>query len=60
MSQEEHETTLEEAFYYQTLNDVAELIHLYGTKQVFKDLKRLISEPINKQDYEEAISTIVN
>lgn len=53
MSQEEYETTLEEAYYYQTLSEVVELMSVHGTKQVLSDLLELSIQ-------QETVSSILN
>lgn len=45
MSQQEYEAgALEEAHYFQTLSEVAELMHTHGTRQVLLDLLELSIE----------------
>jgi hypothetical protein len=53
MSQEEYETTMEEAHYYQSLAEVVELMSVHGTKQVLSDLLELSIQ-------QETISSILN
>lgn len=53
MSQEEYETTLEEAHYYQTLSEVVDLMQTHGTARVLSDLLELSIQT-------EAISSTLN
>jgi hypothetical protein len=49
MSQQEYEAgALEEAHYFQTLSEVAELMHTHGTRQVLLDLLDLLELSIER------------